>query len=249
MKIIISPAKKMKADTDFLPASALPAFLDDSQILLSYLKGLSYDQAKNMWQCSDNIAHKSFLAVKDMDLFKNLTPAVFAYEGIQYQYMAPSLFDSNALKYIDSHLRILSAFYGILSPFDGICPYRLEMKAKISMGNIHSMYDFWDDKIARYLFSQDDCIINLASAEYSKCISKYITKDIRLITCVFGTLHGGKVLEKGTYAKMARGEMVRFLAENSITQPQGIKDFNHLNYSYNNELSTENTYVFLKKEN
>ena len=38
-------------------------------------------------------------------------------------------------------------------------------------------------------------------------------------------------MTKGTYAKMARGEMVRFMAENRIENPEDIKKFDRLGYS------------------
>lgn len=68
-----------------------------------------------------------------MDLEKGLTPALLAYEGIQYQYMAPGVFEDGAWVYVQEHLRILSGFYGILRPLDGVAPYRLEMQAKGSL--------------------------------------------------------------------------------------------------------------------
>ena len=52
-----------------------------------------------------------------MDLRRRLTPAVLAYEGIQYQYMAPTVFETAQFDYIREHLRILSGFYGLLRPF------------------------------------------------------------------------------------------------------------------------------------
>ena len=49
---------------------------------------------------------------------------------------------------------------------------------------------------------------------------------------------------------MARGEMVRFLAENQVEAPEEIKKFSRLNYQFSAEHSNENTFVFLlqKKE-
>ena len=44
---------------------------------------------------------------------------------------------------------------------------------------------------------------------------------------------------------MARGEMVRFMAENNIEETEGITRFNRLNYCYNAELSNENKLIFL----
>ena len=101
-----------------------------------------------------------------MDLYNRLTPAILAYEGIAFQYMAPAVFETSQLDYAQKHLRILSAFYGVLRPMDGVTPYRLEMQAKAAMGNA------------------------------GNC-----------------ELSGGKLVTKGTYAKMARGEMVRYMAE------------------------------------
>ena len=64
-----------------------------------------------------------------------LTPAVLSYEGIAFQYMAPSVFEDRQFEYIQDRLRILSAFYGVLKPMDGVTPYRLEMQTKVGNGD------------------------------------------------------------------------------------------------------------------
>ena len=68
---------------------------------------------------------------------------------------------------------------------------------------IDNLYDFWGQKLADYVLKDCDCLINLASKEYSKSILKYIPENVRVITCVFGELIDGKIKEKGTYAKHA----------------------------------------------
>ncbi|MBQ7006883.1 MAG: YaaA family protein, partial [Oscillospiraceae bacterium] len=133
MRIIISPAKKMNVDTDSLPCSGLPQFVDRTQLLLDTLKGMSYAELKKLWKCNDSIAELNFERINTAHLHKRLTPAVLSYEGIQYQYMAPGVFTYDEIDYITQHLRILSGFYGILRPFDGVVPYRLEMQAKLSV--------------------------------------------------------------------------------------------------------------------
>ena len=57
-----------------------------------------------------------------MDLYHCLTPAIVSYKGIQYQYMAPGVMETAHLDYLRKHLRILSGFYGLLRPFDGVTP-------------------------------------------------------------------------------------------------------------------------------
>lgn len=248
MRIIISPAKKMKIDTDSLGYYQLPRFIKETEGLLAYLKQLSYEQLKSIWNCSDKIAALNYERIHKMDLYNNLTPAILSFEGIQYQYMAPGVFEIKELEYLETHLRILSGFYGMLRPFDGVVPYRLEMQAKLRGEDLNSLYEFWNRKLADKLFSETNCIINLASKEYSKCISKYLSEKIRFITCVFGEMIEKKVVEKGTLVKMARGEMVRYMAEKQIEDTEDMKGFNRLNYAFADHLSDENTYIFLKKE-
>ena len=181
-----------------------------------------------------------------MELRQRLTPAVLSYEGIQYQYMAPGVFTYQELDYIEEHLRILSGFYGILRPFDGVTPYRLEMQAKLKLRQANDLYEFWDDKISKSLFSNTDCIINLASKEYSRCVSRYLPEKVQFITCAFGERKDGKILEKGTMCKMARGEMVRYMAQCQIENPEQIKSFEQLGYRFAPEESSETSYVFIK---
>jgi cytoplasmic iron level regulating protein YaaA (DUF328/UPF0246 family) len=206
---------------------------------MEWMKALPLSDAKKLWKCNDKLAELNYKRFQEMNIEASLTPAILAYEGIQYQYMAPLVFTSQALEYIKKHLRILSGFYGVLAPFDGVVPYRLEMQAKATIKESKDLYDFWKDKIYKTLVQSDQVILNLASKEYSKCIESYLTKNDHFITCVFGEMSNGKVIQKGTMAKMARGEMVRFLAENKINNPENVKQFSGLSYEYSKELSSD----------
>ena len=64
------------------------------------------------------------------------------------------------------------------------------------------------------------------------------------ITCVFGEAAGGRFVTKGTYAKMARGEMVRFMAERKMERPEEVKEFRRLGYVFREDMSTDTEYVF-----
>ena len=110
MRIIISPAKKMNEDLDGLPPKELPALLEETEQLLGYLKGLSLTELKKLLACNDQLAQLNYQRFQTMDLRQRLTPALLAYEGIQYRYMAPSVFSEGALAYVQEHLRILSGF-------------------------------------------------------------------------------------------------------------------------------------------
>ena len=245
MKIIISPAKKMNVDTDSLPAAGLPVLLDQTRILREGIRKMSYDEVKKLWGCNDQLAGLNYKRFADMDLEHNLTPAVLAYEGLQYQHMAPLIMTSQALDYIGAHLRILSGFYGVLSPFDGVVPYRLEMQARMAVAGSSDLYSFWDNRIYKELTGEDHTVINLASKEYSQAVKPYLSCADTFVTCTFGEMYHGKIKQKGTLAKMARGEMVKFMAENRITEIGQLKEFNALGYRYTESFSTDTELTFV----
>ncbi len=244
MKIILSPAKKMHVDTDSLEPLGLPVYLNKTEELLAWLKEKSYEELKTLWGCNDGIAHQNMERLLHMNLKANLTPAVLAYEGIAYQYMAPAVFEDGQYDYVQKHLCILSAFYGALRAMDGVVPYRLEMQAKAAVGGSKNLYDFWGSLLYEAVRDESGIIINLASKEYSKCIEKYLTPENRYITITFCEKSKDKLVTKGTYAKMARGEMVRFMAENQIEDPVEIQRFDRLGYVFRKNLSSEKEYVF-----
>ena len=168
MKIIISPAKKMKSEPDLYPCSGLPVFLDKTRELAKWMKKLTFQEAKELWKCNDAIARENYQRFQSMELEKNLTPAILSYEGIQYQYMAPSVFEGKEIAYIQEHLCILSGFYGALRPLDGVTPYRLEMQAKAAVAGTRDLYEFWGDAICRAVTAGEGTVLNLASKEYAR---------------------------------------------------------------------------------
>ena len=209
MKLLISPAKKMREDGDFLAPRQAPALLERAAVLAEWLRGLDYTALKKLLACNDSIAELNFRRFQEMDLRRPGTPALLSYDGIQYQYMAPHLFTRPQFEYAETHLRILSGFYGVLRPFDGVLPYRLEMGAR--------------------------------------CSTPWVTPPVRWIDVTFGEADGDKVVEKGGYVKMARGEMVRFLAERNAETPEAAQGFDRLGYRFSPAHSTAASYVFLRE--
>ena len=240
--IMISPAKKMNCLEEYPVEPGKPVFLERTKRLMRYLQSLDGETIQRIWKCNDKIADLNRQRLKNMDPERFVTPAVLAYEGLQYQSMAPAVFEDRALDYIGDHLYILSGFYGILKAFDGVVPYRLEMQARITMedegGIVTSLYDYWGDSLYRVLADGADVIVNLAS------------EGIRLVDCVFGQLEEAdgkeRVRVKATEAKMARGAMVRYMAQRRIEDVEELKEFDQMGYGYREELSKEDRLVFVK---
>ena len=151
MRIIISPAKQMREDRDTLPPRGLPGFLPETGRLLTALRNLSPAELQKLWKCNDAIAALNVERLRTMDLEGGLTPALLSYVGIQYQTMAPGVMEHGQYEFLQEHLRILSGFYGLLRPFDGVTPYRLEMQAKLAVDGCRDLYAFWGGRLARAL--------------------------------------------------------------------------------------------------
>lgn len=246
MKVIISPAKNMTTKADAMEPKEQPVFIHRAQQLVDYLKSLPYQDLKELLACNDKLAQLNYDRYQVMDLHSGTNPALVSYEGIQYQYMAPRVFTYEYFDYAQQHVRILSGFYGILRPFDGIVPYRLEMQARLKTDFCKNLYDYWGDSLYQQLTEDSNVILNLASEEYSKSVRKYVQPEVQFITCRFCENAEGRLVEKGVYVKMARGEMVRFMAENKVSQPEQVKEFTCMGYGFNQGLSTDTIYTFVR---
>ena len=248
MKIVIPPAKKMQVDQDSFAVETRPIFLNKAQILWDFLKSRDFNQLKEIWKANDKIIRENMTRLEYEELDKRLTPALMAYKGIQYQYLAGDILEQAGIDYLQKNLRILSALYGSLRPFDGIIPYRLEMQARMTGFRDYSLYHFWGESIAQEIFKDDDTVLNLASKEYSRLITPYVKDNQRFVTVTFLEKRKDEWHQIATHAKMARGAMVHFMAQNQVENINELQQFHDFNYQYDQK-STENEIIFKKYNN
>lgn len=104
-------------DHDDFEWHELPLFLNKTEILKEKLQKMDADELAACMKCNQKIAALNYDRFQRMDLYEGLIPALFAYEGLQYQHMAPSVFTKDELEYADKHLVILSGFYGLLNGY------------------------------------------------------------------------------------------------------------------------------------
>ena len=243
MKILLSPAKKIKEIDDHPFSLTTPLFEKDFCFLDQTLAGLAFKDLCTMARASE----KTMLPVYERLQFRKehpdqsvLTPALLAYDGIAFTNLAPGVFEPEQWDYVQKHLRILSGAYGILKPLDGIVNYRLEMQSKIPF----SLYEYWNHRIADG-FDADETIINLASEEYAKVIRPYHPLiDVRFLE----QETDGSCKEKGVYVKIARGTMVRWMAGQNVQTANELKSFDELGYRFDEQNSTANCLTFIRKE-
>ena len=271
--LIVSPAKRMEVVDGPPHASSQPRFREEAARLAHAMRELGYDGCKRLWRCSDDLARLNYdrlLAEDPADAEDpTTTAAVVAYRGIQYQHLAPAVMDERELDYLGRHLRILSGLYGVLRPFDGVVPYRLEMQAKLAVDGAKDLYAFWGDRIVRALAEEADTVVNLASVEYAKAVTRHVGPRARggsqvgrgpgaggslgaggsprVLTCLFGEpLEDGRLRQRATEAKAARGTFVRWCAEQGVEDVGDLAGFAERGYRLDEGRSDEGTLVFTR---
>lgn len=247
LKFIISPTKNLKLNNSKENTNVDYFDKDKTDQLLNELKSYSIEDLKEVFGISNKIANNTF------DFFHNFEvnptyKALFAYDGIQFKSMNPIILDKDSLEYLNKHLYILDAFYGIVRPYYSIKAYRLMLEVKLKNPKISNLYDFWNDSLYQELYKdRDTIVINLASVEYSKIISKYIKPDDKFVNFHFVERKNDKLVAKSTYAKMARGAFVKYCALNKIESFADLLKFDK-NYKLDKDLGDENNYYFVAND-
>ena len=154
------------------------------------------------------------------------------------------------LMWLTSHLRILSGMYGILRPLDGVIPYRLEMQAKLAVGGCRDLYEFWGERLLDSLLGDGaEVIVNVASQEYAKAVVPWAQRTgAPVVTCVFGEVRAsdGRVVQRATEAKAARGAFVRWCAEQGVEKVEQLEGFSERGYRLNRSRSDAETLTFVR---
>ena len=242
MKILLSPAKKITLDDKHGLAMTVPRFQEQSVPLLETLQNMDYPGLKALYKVSDAVARPVYDHLQALKQGRETEkyPALLAFSGIAYRYMAPGVFTDEMMQYVSDHLLILSGLYSALSPLDGITPYRLEMGTR----GPFDLYAWWKKPLQNLLPDTEE-VINLASAEYAKAVRQF-----RKVTEVrFLRQKNGKLQETAVYAKMARGAMVRWMAEHQVQTAAELAGFDELGYRYDPSCSSEKMLVFVHEEN
>lgn len=244
MKIIFSPSKEMKVGELNSPFSFSPKFKSESVEIINILKNLDKNQIEKIMKIKGELLEKTYNNIINYDSL-SVEKAINLYNGVAFKKLELESYNSKELEYLNNSLIILSAMYGALNPFDNIKKYRLDMTMKISE---NSLYSFWSEKVTVYineLLSQDSekILLNLASNEYSKMINKK-SLNFKMITIDFKEFKNGKYSSISSFSKQGRGMLLNYLIKNQITNIEDIKKFSKEGYSFNSELSNENTIIF-----
>lgn len=254
MKIVISPAKSLDFDRKIdTPKVTQAPFLKETEALAKKLKRMSSKELEKLMKLSTSLADLNYQRYQNWETPKKegdwIKPALTVFTGEVFKGIDAPTFSAKDFKNAQEQLHILSGLYGILKPLDLMYPYRLEMGTKWAITpKTKNLYKFWGTKLAEYLndeMKEGEVLINLASNEYFKAIDKKTLKA-RVVTPVFKELKGDQYKVIMIYAKHARGAMTRNIIQQQYKSVDDLKGYNVDGYSYNETLSSEDEWVFVR---
>ena len=256
MLVLLSPSKSLDYDNPVpIEEHTTPQFLDDAEELIEVMRGYSRPQLQKLMDISEKLAELNYNRYRDFETpFSpdNARQAIFAFTGDVYRDFRLDDYDTEQFAFLQDHVRILSGLYGLLRPLDLMQAYRLEMGTKLKTDRGESLYDFWGASIAEAInaamdATNDEVVLNLASNEYFRAVGKRRLNG-RVLNVKFKDLRGDTYRTISFYLKRLRGTMTDYMVRHRITDPEGLKEFNELNYYFSEERSSDNQFVFLRDE-
>jgi uncharacterized protein len=250
MIILMHSSKTMRPPTSGGKPSGVPVLLDRAEELVDHLRTLSREQLARIMAVSPDLAGKTQEQYAHWSTKpERQTPAAATFVGDIYSGLRVDSFSAADRRYADAHLRILSGLYGLLRPFDGISPYRLEMGYRLPPGRYSNLYEFWGTSIAEHLPTAGH-IVNLAANEYSRAVLPHVAAD-RVVTPKFLTVDRASKQPKFVvvHAKIARGAFARWLVTGRVTDTAAaLREFRDIGYRYDETLSTPREPTFVCQE-
>ena len=237
MKILLSPAKSFKENEGFETEELI--FPEKTKILLDKLKRYTMNEMGNLNRTNDKLTEKAYYDYQEMDLDKLTNPAIFAYDGLVFKQFSKE--DFNDLSYLNDHVYIISALWGLAKPLTAIADYRLYFD-----NSDMDLYEFWQDDIYKEVFKDDDIVLSLASKEYTKTIRPFLKDSDKYYEIAFKDYKDGKLRSYTAWMKQARGRMLSTLINKKIENIDDIKEIEIDGYKYDPYNSRGNTLTFVR---
>ncbi len=254
MLVILSPAKTLDMQPRDWEGLSQPEFLGDTEALVDVLRGVSADGLQELMSISEKLA---LLNVERYRAFAlpltaaNARPALSLFKGEVFRNIPVELYGPKDRAYAQGHLRILSGLYGLLRPMDQVFPYRLEMGTGLASARGANLYEFWGGRITEALNRAMDAaktrtLINLASVEYFNAVRPdELVADI--VQPVFKDYKKGRYKTVSFFAKRARGAMTDAILRGRIDDLDALRGWSWSEYCYDEESSTEATFVYSRR--
>ena len=240
MKILIPTAKEMNTEIPSLEAKPLSP---ESQAVLDELARYSAQELESFYKISAEKAQEEYERIQALknELASNY-PALHLFDGLMYRNIKRDNLTQAEQAYLEKHLMITSALYGVIPAFAPIAPHRLDFLMKLKIAG-KSLKSHWQSAYEESM-KGEDCIFSLLSSEFETVFPKEVRE--KMVTFKFMEERDGKLKIHSTISKKARGYFLTALMENQVTSVEEIKKLSFAGFNYRNDLSSDKELVFVK---
>lgn len=241
MKILIPTAKEMNTDLPSIEATPLKP---ESQAVLDALALYSASQLESFYKVSAEKATEEF---QNIQALKRQTaqhyPALKLFDGLMYRNIKRDKLTEAEQDYLENHVFITSALYGVVSALSPMAPHRLDflMKLKVAGKTLKSHWKAVYDEALK----KEEVIFSLLSSEFETVFSKEIRA--KMVTFKFMEDRGGQLKIHSTISKKARGAFLTALIENQVQTVGEARRLNFAGFVYREDLSQPQGLVFVKE--
>ena len=162
---------------------------------------------------------------QNQDIFNSpCAPAIERYTGVVYEHISLSTISEKAKNYMEKYVYIFSGLFGLLTPNTLIPDYKLKM-------NVLSLQHHWHPILTEALINEK-MIIDLLPQVHRKA---YQPNKENIIPVDFLILNKGKKSAAGHFGKAVKGEFIRYIAENNITNIDDFSGFEYEGFKWDGE--------------
>ena len=240
MKILIPTAKEMNTS---LPTVKAKPLSPESQAVLDALATYSSQELESFYKISADKAQEEYGHIQAL---KNGSarnyPALHLFDGLMYRNIKRENLTKTEQAYLEEHLMITSALYGVIPAFEPIAPHRLDFLMKLKVAG-KGLKSHWQSAYEESL-NGEELIFSLLSSEFETVFPKESRE--KMVTFKFMEERDGKLKIHSTISKKARGAFLTALMKGQVTSVEEIKKLSFAGFHYREDLSTSKELSFVK---
>ena len=224
MLILLPPSeRKSKAkDLEILFENTKFEFKDEVSEIINTLKSIRENDLEKIYGTSKE--KSKLIHEQNLNIFKGkCSAAIERYTGVVYSHLKWEKLDYKSKSYVEKNIRIFSGLFGIVSPKTLIPEYKLKM-------NVLSLDKFWNPILTKKL-KNEPLIIDLLPQIHRKAYEA--GSNVKQID--FFHLKNNKKTSAGHLGKSVKGELIKFLAINQITNINDLKSFSFNGFYWDKE--------------
>jgi len=240
MKILIPTAKEMNTNVPSLEANPLRP---ESQAVLEELATYSVQELESFYKISAEKAQEEYERLQALkNGTENSYPALYLFDGLMYRNIKRDNLSKVEQAYLEKHLMITSALYGVIPAFAPIAPHRLDFLMKLKIAG-KSLKSHWQSAYEESV-KDEELIFSLLSSEFETVFPKEVREQ--MVTFKFMEDRDGKLKVHSTISKKARGTFLTALMKDQVTSVEEIKKLSFAGFTYRDDLSSDKEMVFVK---